>query len=478
MENSKNKDEINLDLNLPPLEALLFVPERENIFKVLDDNIYESSYWSLDNKNINPQPSEIKRKIFDNKENWLLYELNSLKEVNKQLDYNISSNFTDGEKLRFLHSANFDIKETVSLIKNTNLFKLNYKDILNNPPNVIFEILNTGAIYINGRDCDYRPIVIFDLKKYNYFSSKFELDNWLEAIVYLCNYIIKNLLLPGIVETWNIFLNLDGASMISVSGDLRVMISLMQNNFKGRLNQIYIFKMSMLFNILLKIVFKMYPFVEKKLRIIDEENRSTLLYDNICIDQMEKRFFGIRRDLNDISEGESYFPLKLIENDKIILKEEWELKNYVNYRESEVHIDNNLNSNFNVLIKEKNNISYYTKEKRSYIYNEGRFNSKNDKHQVYEINKKPYISIINLPELENYYVSEMNTKPILLDTNYTFDNDKLLISKSNVNLNINQDNESNISPMLEIVDLTVSKSRFIFKLRFFGLSIINKQIKK
>lgn len=214
----------------------------------------------------------------------------------------------------------------------------------------------------------------------------------------------------------------------------------------------------------------MYPFVEKKLRIIDEENKSALLYDNICIDQMEIRFFGKNRDLTDISQDETYFPLKLIENDKIISKKEWELKNYVNFKDSGV------NSSFNIFIKSINNISYYTKEKRSYIYNDNIFNNKNDKHQVYEINKKPYISIINLPELENYNLSENNIKPILLDTNYTFDKDKLLINKSNFNLN--QDNESNISQNLEMVDLAVSKSRLNFKLRFFRLFIVNKQIKK
>lgn len=522
------------DLNLPPLEAMIFIPEKEIIYKILDDTINESSYWSLDNKIINPQPFEIKRRIFDNKDNWLLYELSTLKELNKLLEYNLHSNFSDGDKLRFLHSSNFDLKETVTLIKNTYLFKINYKEILLNPNETILKILNTGTIYINGRDADYRPIVIFDLKKYIFYSSKFELDSWLESIVFLCNYIINKLLLPGIVETWNIFLNLEGASMISVSGDLRVMISLMQNNFKGRLNQIYIFKMSMIFNFLLKIVFKMYPFVEKKLRIIDDENSSNFLFDNICADQIEKRFYGNKRSLDEIASGETYFPLKLfkifpensdinsssekientVKNDNnfnlnvgenkdenncthsYISRQNWELLNFVNFRERIV-VDLNLNSsdinkakNESILM-ESNNFSdfeykflvkiigqkyYYLNSKRSYMIGDLRkdinitdITYKEKIRCIIELKNKQYVNIINISDFDNLINDKKENESLVkqignIDTNFTFnktpyetlEESKINILNTNVNLN---DNQSNISSMVEKVDVVVSKSK-------------------
>lgn len=520
------------DLNFPPLEALIFIPEKEIIYKILDDTINDSSYWSLDNKIINPQPFEIKRRIFDNKDNWLLYEFSTLKELNKLLEYNLHSNFSDGDKLRFLHSSNFDLKETVTLIKNTYLFKINYKEILLNPNETILKILNTGAIYINGRDADYRPIVIFDLQKYIFYSSKFELDSWLESIVFLCNYIINKLLLPGIVETWNIFLNLEGASMISVSGDLRVMISLMQNNFKGRLNQIYIFKMSMIFNFLLKIVFKMYPFVEKKLRIIDDDNNSSYLFDNICADQIEKRFYGNKRSLDEIASGESYFPLKLyktvseindincksemIENkekndcnfdlnvDKVkdknscpnlyISRNDWELLNFVNFKERIV-VDSNLNDisktkNESILSESNNFVDfeykflvkiidqkyYYLNSKRSYMIGDLKKDDNitycTDKEKIrclIELKNKPYVNIINILDFENL-INENKEKEALvkqignIDTNFTFNktqNEILEESKiNNINTNVNfNDNQSNISNMVEKVDVVVSKSK-------------------
>lgn len=350
---NKFNHQIKLDNNLPPLEAYLYKPQGTCIYEIIEDtskksiknnnnvkaliqkfensksntidvNTQSSTSENQNNSFINKEnthkrnsthdelelklinePFKIRRKIFENPKNYFLFEKAALEEVNETIiekKLAIPYNFTQGDKLRFLQALNYSTEETFKLILHNLDFRTNYKNLYGlKLKGKTSEILNSGALYIHGRDADYRPLVVFQLSKYLEIQKKYSLDEWLEAIVYLCNYMNTKLMIPGIVETWNVFLFLENASLFGITTELRTMISIMQSHFKGRLHLIYIFKMSSIFKFLMAVITKMYPYVESKMRIVDEENKEETLLKHVNSNQIEKKFYGECENIETMS---------------------------------------------------------------------------------------------------------------------------------------------------------------------------------
>ena len=67
--------------------------------------------------------------------------------------------------------------------------------------------LEEGSIYIRGRDINYRPIVFVDLRRID-LAEKL-VDDYIELGIRMMEYCIKYILVPGKVEQWVLFVDMN-----------------------------------------------------------------------------------------------------------------------------------------------------------------------------------------------------------------------------------------------------------------------------
>ena len=360
------------DFNNTPKEAFLFFPEGYDLF-IEENNI-------------------IHRKIFEDIHTYLPHEAYWLNELNNYIDNNsivLDINISEGDKLRFLNSCEYDYKEAAEKLiehsvflkkynfhtfkkfslnldkksKNYNIYfkskliesslinknkETNTKDlIINNIKSKtsktfsfslqnsikyinkeVFDFLNNGCIYIHGRDSCYRPLVVVNLAKFLDLNFELSFDSIKSSIIYLNNYIISNLLIPGQVETWNIILNLNKVSLLSIPTKIKELISIMQSNYKIRINKIFVFKLTFSLHIIKSLVYTLYPSCKNKIIYVNDNNYKDVIFNSINPSQLEEKFYGIQDNIDcffDKYYDNKYmysvlniFPLLKLKNNKII----------------------------------------------------------------------------------------------------------------------------------------------------------------
>jgi len=281
----------------PPKEAYFFIPSQ-------DDKIF------YDNQN----PKSTRRKIFDIKEDYLEYEkstIDLLKEyiqnlINKgEEELKETSEWTDGDLLRFHQSTSFKIPNTIKLLKEhlqwkkSSIFPLELNENISN-------IFNSGFAYVHGRDNHFRPIIIVRAKTFLKIKDVYEFDDIVKAIIYFIEYIITYMLIPGQVENWNIIIDLNDVSIFSIPDSLMKIFKILQANYRARLNSMFILGMTGFLNALWTIVKSFLDSnTQKKIKII-KENAKYEMFEFINNEQLEKKYGGLSENLEDSSVG--YFP--------------------------------------------------------------------------------------------------------------------------------------------------------------------------
>ena len=110
--------------------------------------------------------------------------------------------------MRILQATEYDIKKAYNnIIENINW--------LENIPKTICDktisLLNSGFMYVHGRDHHFRPLIFVKIKVVkNILGKNYNFDDINKSIIFLMNYIMKYLLIPGQIENWIIFVDLDG----------------------------------------------------------------------------------------------------------------------------------------------------------------------------------------------------------------------------------------------------------------------------
>lgn len=85
----------------------------------------------------------------------------------------------------------------------------------------IQQMLETGIIYMSGRDNRYRPIIIMNLK---FFDEK-KTELIIRTFTYFFEQIIEHVLLPGQVEQWVTIMDVEGFSLFSLPLGVPLFIS-------------------------------------------------------------------------------------------------------------------------------------------------------------------------------------------------------------------------------------------------------------
>lgn len=287
----------------PPREAFLFFPTQSDIIdydvknaknsrrkifeiKTINDD-YDYTQYELENLDLLTREIEI----------FISNPKNSNSSLNK---YNI---LKKSEVLRFLQSTSFDIKKTVPLIKD----HLDWK-IANFPVKInekVYEILNSGLIYMHGRDNHFRPIIVVKVEKYLQLNRKYTLEEFINATIYFIEYIVLNCFIPGQVECWVTIADLSNVSLMFLPADMVKILNIFQCHYRARLSRVFILGMSRFLNAIWSVVKNLIDAqTNKKIRFIKDSNRSEM-FEFINREQIEEKYGGLARDLND---QKGYFP--------------------------------------------------------------------------------------------------------------------------------------------------------------------------
>ena len=288
----KNLNSIKHLNSRPPKQAYLFFPKNEEIAE------------TIKHKNT----IHLTRKLFEGSIKYNDFENNKFSEFldfcKKYKTVNIPNSFTQfnwsyPDIYRFLLSYSFDFEKTLNGILEYNSWALKYKPVQLNEN--LKQILLSGFIYIHGRDNRFRPIIIL---RPNIFLTenkkrKISYEDWMLTVIYLLDYLISYLLIPGQVESWNIICDMKDVSIYSIPAELKNILTIIQTNYKFRLHAMYIINLSGFANILWGLIKNlMGESIQKKIKMINSSDNYKELYENINPSQLENRYCGLAEDIN------------------------------------------------------------------------------------------------------------------------------------------------------------------------------------
>jgi hypothetical protein len=206
------------------------------------------------------------------------------KKVNIRKDTPIEYTW-DSALVRILYTEGFNIPNSIKVVKE--MFRLK---ALYTPKTIsmkVMEVLNSGFLYVHGRDCRFRPIVVINANVL--YSIKYEIKDIYSSVVYLFDFVIQNLLIPGAIENWNIILNLKDLYS-KLFKDIKSVVEFINDYYRARLFKLYIMNNN------------------KKIQF--ERIRSTVivgtkdqLLSGIHVSQVEKKLGGAADDITSY-----YFP--------------------------------------------------------------------------------------------------------------------------------------------------------------------------
>ena len=268
--------------------------EKENTENIKYKYIPESAYkfFPSNNNKIDydqNNPFKSVRRIFETivpNKHFMEFELTELKMFNENEKFK-SINLSTANKLRFLQATGYDHNKSFGFMEKYELWLKTNIPVKYNEKHI--EILNLGFIYVQGRDHQFRPIIVLNIQNFIKNKDKYTFDEWNSAILYLIEFIIENLLLPGQIENWVVIANFTGCSIFSIPNELKKFVTQLQDNYRCRLAASYIVGMSTFMSWIFNLVLSfLETTTQKKIKIIDINSLS--IYINSS--QLESEFGG------------------------------------------------------------------------------------------------------------------------------------------------------------------------------------------
>lgn len=181
--------------------------------------------------------------------------------------------YCDEELLRTLLGCKFIFKKAQEAIQaaigwRRNFMPNGYECLFNR----VEGLLNSGTIYIHGRDHRYRPLIVLNAGKLD--LNNYSTENYCLLLCYLLEFTVKNLMLPGHIENWIIITDLNNQSLHNLPmSDIKTIIKTLQDNFRCRMIVNYIVNaprtLKFMWNIIKKFI---EPHTVNKIRILRESN--------------------------------------------------------------------------------------------------------------------------------------------------------------------------------------------------------------
>jgi hypothetical protein len=272
---------------IPTEEMYRFIPPKEEIINI-DNSDPSKNYRYIFNGQ--PKTQFEKEKLSE----FLDYE-------SKKGKLNYPQNWIESDTMRLLQASEYDIKKTYTTISEN----IQWLNSIPKSINIkIISLLNSGFMYVYGRDHHFRPIIIVSIKMVkNVISQKYSFEEINDSIVYLMNYIIKYILIPGQIENWIVFVDFEDVG-ISDIGDFKKILSTLSKQ-RGRVYKNYFVNIGGFIKMSVNTVVKMFSSVSRKLVILghDELKKAQEL---ISPENLEKKYGGLAPDI--VPGGNNLFP--------------------------------------------------------------------------------------------------------------------------------------------------------------------------
>lgn len=271
------------NLTKPPAHSYFYFPQDIEIIELNKTN-----------------PKKQLRRIFQGGVKYNDFELENLskfKEELKKRDLSLPSYWEECNTYRFLQASGYDHSKTILLIlEHLEWRKINFPVILTDK---IKQILNSGFIYIHGRDNRFRPLIVFDPNIFSLNKKKFVTEDWILSLVFFFEYVTKNCFIPGQIENWNIICDVSKVSVLFLPSELKIILNTLQCNYRCRLYVAIVMNVSFLMKSIWNMIKMMLDeSTERKVKLlnnIDDVNKE--LFKFINKSQLEKRFGGEAENL-------------------------------------------------------------------------------------------------------------------------------------------------------------------------------------
>ena len=262
------------------------------------------------------------------------------------------------------------------------------------PKDKSWELLNNGFLYIYGRDHQFRPIIVCQpyilQNKMDYFSN----TDVVNVCLFVCQFAVNNLLIPGQIENWIMFFNLKGTSLLSLPEPIKNLVQELSDNFNFRLFKVYVLGMSFLMRILYRFVSSFIGQPDEEKIVILEGRKDKHLFEDFTPENLEKKFGGTAE--NVIYGNDNLFPPRMPTKNVFF---PWEDKNKILISEDEY------------IIRCKNGLIPF-ESISPYLFEQIFEKKENKDNKEINANNKE-INKINIIETENKIKNDINEKHII-----------------------------------------------------------------
>lgn len=286
-------DESGYPIVIPPKEAYYYFPTKK------------------DQASENPKkPYKMQRHIFEGAVEYTQFEKEKLQEFDHQIHRHNQTKskkiifpefWNDSYSLRVIQATNYIIEESIKMTERyVEWLKSFLPPILSDRSK---EALNSGFIYVHGRDNRYRPIVCVDANVYLDYQKVYNINEWYTALIYMDEYVLKYLSIPGQVEQWAVILDIGRVSIMSIPPEIKNLMKMLQEIYLCRVSSIYVLGLGGFVNFLWRMIKGLIDkATEKKIKIISSSKKD--LFVNINREQVEKKYGGLAPNV----EGGCFFP--------------------------------------------------------------------------------------------------------------------------------------------------------------------------
>ena len=203
------------------------------------------SYWPSGDHCLIETKQFVERLIFS-RQSYKDWESSSLFQLNKLVKDTCVHDYLDNsEKLRFLYGCGWKFSEALQMLSEHIQWKQEWPSYKLIYP-LITQILNSGGVYIHGRDHRYRPLIVITPKKLMDFPQ-----HLLMATAYfLLEHTKDHMLLPGQIENWVLVVDLQGFNYKDYSFKI---IEELLKHYPCRLARAFVFNSNKLVSSVLKL---------------------------------------------------------------------------------------------------------------------------------------------------------------------------------------------------------------------------------
>ena len=189
----------------------------------------------------------------------------------------------------------------------------------------IEKVLNSGFVYIHGRDNHFRPLIFMNPGKF--FDTQIPIESWENVAPFIMEYLISECIIPGKIENWNIIVDFGEMEMSKIPFQLKDLFGCIKGVYRCRLYKLFLLNMNSVFSFVWSIVkFVIGPTIEAKAcKVETNDGQYDLLFQFINRSQVEKKYGGTAENLG---KGK-YFPPNLCEGN-FFCKENCESDNIEN----------------------------------------------------------------------------------------------------------------------------------------------------